>query len=170
MCATTDYIRVRFAKSIDSFFPGSVRTFFFYLPEMFDAFLERNVLTQLGWNKACYWKQISALPCPPQWFKHYDSVCLDTLRPPRRARVSLVNMWWQQLVCGQRRLTSQDMLISLGDPAVGGPSNKVLRCCLWHSPVIGVHARPSECVHTPKVTMILFSHQSVLMQHQRTRR
>ena len=49
MCATTDYIRVRFAKSIDSFFPGSVRTFFFfYLPEMFDAFLERNVLTQLG--------------------------------------------------------------------------------------------------------------------------
>lgn len=180
----SNYICVQQPNELEFGLPNQLN-FFFFIPETFRA-LSEHFFFLFTWNvwclsgKKCFdtigMKQSLLLeadirpPLPPQWFKHYSSVCPDTLRPPRCARVSLVNIWWQQLVCGQHWLTSQDMLISLGAPAVGGPSNKVLRCCLWHSPVIGVHARTDECVHTPKVTMILFSYQPVLMQHQRTRR
>lgn len=95
----------------------------------------KAVMSQLDWNKARPWKQISASLC------HYSdlkstALFAGTCPVLRCARVSLVNIRWQQFVCGRCWLTSQSMLISLGVPwgsgggREGKGGNKVLRCCV----------------------------------------
>ncbi len=116
------------------------------------------------------------LPC------HYSDLKATTLFARtcsvlHRARVSLVNIWWQQVVCGRGRLTSQSMWISLGAPGRGGDGgagsvdNKVLGCgfCLMFLPTSkSIPGLMSVYTHTHRRSGLSSSpvnHQFILMQY-----
>lgn len=104
-------------------------------------------------NKACYWKQISASPVTTADLKT-TTLFARTRSVLCCARVSLVNIWWQQFVCGQRRrLTLQSMLISLGAPGGLWVTKCWDVCMCFASP----YAVWRMCTHTQKVTAILFT-------------
>lgn len=92
-----------------------------------------KMILQLDLKQSYNWKWIPAPPITTDL--KTPALSALTCAVLHHTRVSWVNMWWLQFMCGQRRLCSQNMLISSGTPRGGGGggagvllSNKVLMC------------------------------------------